>query len=216
MKRLVIFDLDGTILDTSDDLCAAINYSLQKSGLPLKTRDDVVAATGNGIRRLVELCLPSPFDGSVAEKVFSDFKSYYFTHCCDRTRPYDGVSELLSALKTKGCLLAVSTNKAYEAAQSLIDRHFFGLFDVVVGQTEALAKKPDPASVFFIGDYLDIPIGETVFVGDSEIDIATARRAGIPCVSVSWGFRSENSLLSAGAETIVRTPKEVLSLPFFK
>lgn len=212
MKKLFIFDLDGTILDTLNDLYSAVNYSLVKNGLPVRNIDEVAAFTGNGIRRLIDLSVPNGTPETVTDAVFDDFKTYYAEHCNDSTRPYDGVKEVLSELKKKGCLLAVVSNKIDSAVQNLVNLHFPDVFDSVAGQKDGIRKKPYPDSVNFVLSDLNVPRSEAVYIGDSEVDIATAKNADLPCVTVCWGFRSERYLLSVGATTLIHSPKELLNI----
>lgn len=212
MKKLFIFDLDGTILDTLNDLYSAVNYSLEKNRLPVRNKNEVAAFTGNGIRRLIDLSVPDDTPERVTDAVFDDFKTYYAEHCNDSTRPYDGVKEVLSELKAKGCLLAVVSNKIDSAVQNLVNQHFPDMFDSVTGQKDGIRKKPYPDSVNFVLTTLNVPRSEAVYIGDSEVDIATAKNADLPCVSVCWGFRSEPYLKSVGATTLIRSPKELLNI----
>lgn len=212
MKKLFIFDLDGTILDTINDLYVAVNYSLEKSGLPVRNIDEVTAFTGNGIRKLIDLSVPYGTPERVTDTVFADFKTYYAEHCNDSTRPYDGIKKVLSELKKKGCLLAVVSNKIDSAVQNLVNLHFPDIFDSVTGQKDGIRKKPYPDSVNFVLSALNVPRSEAVYIGDSEVDIATAKNAALPCVSVCWGFRSEPYLKSVGATILIHFPEELLTV----
>lgn len=212
MKKLFIFDLDGTILDTLNDLYSAVNYSLVKNGLSAREKNEVAAFTGNGIRRLIDLSVPTGTSETITDTVFNDFKTYYAEHCNDSTRPYDGIKEVLSELKRNGCLLAVVSNKIDSAVQNLVNLHFPDIFDSVTGQKDGIRKKPYPDSVNFVLSALNVPRTEAVYIGDSEVDISTAKNAALPCVTVCWGFRSEQYLKSVGATILIRSPKELLNI----
>ena len=212
IKKLFIFDLDGTILDTINYLYVAVNYSLEKSGLPVRNIDEVTAFTGNGIRKLIDLSVPYGTPERVTDTVFADFKTYYAEHCNDSTRPYDGIKNVLSELKKKGCLLAVVSNKIDSAVQNLVNLHFPDIFDSVTGQKDGIRKKPYPDSVNFVLSALNVPRSDAVYIGDSEVDIATAKNAALPCVSVCWGFRSEPYLKSVGATILIHSPEELLTV----
>ena len=190
---LAVFDLDGTILDTSEDLHTSLNFVLRQYGLPERSVVDTKRFLGNGIRRLVEV-----LDAMVAE-----FKAHYKIHCMDRTRPYEGIPALLASLRDGGMKTAVVSNKADFAVRELVERFFSGVFDFAVGERESVKRKPAPDSVNEALQALSVPRESAVYIGDSEVDIATAQNAGLPCVCVSWGFRDVQTLQTAGAERIV-------------
>lgn len=201
---LAVFDLDGTILDTGEDLKNSLNHVLRKYGLPERTVADTKRFLGNGIRRLVELGAGETVSPEALDAMLADFKAHYAVHCLDETRPYAGIPSLLTALRDRGIRTAVVSNKADFAVQELMDRFFPGLFDIAVGEREGVRRKPAPDSVNEVLLNLNAPRENTVYIGDSEVDIQTARNAGLPCIAVAWGFRDEASLLAAGAEHIVR------------
>ena len=182
MYETIVFDLDGTLLDTLDDLAAAVNATLAKFALPLRTREEVRAFVGNGIVKLMERAVGSKDRADFAE-IVTAFKQYYGEHCADNTKPYDGVMELLQTLKTRGVKTAVLSNKADFAVKALCEQYFDGLILTAVGENEeaGIRKKPAPDSLFAVLDELGASKAETVYVGDSEVDIQTAQNAGVDC-----------------------------------
>ncbi len=212
--RLVIFDLDGTLLDTIGDLAVACNASLAMRGLPQHSYDDYCGFVGNGIMRLVERALPEPL--RTPENVAlmrADFVRCYTEHIDARTRPYEGVPELLAVLSQRGLRLAVASNKFQAGTEKLVRRFFPGIaFDPVFGQREGVPLKPDPAVAETILALTETPPGQALFVGDSGIDILTAKAAGIRSAGVTWGFRSRTELEEAGADHIVDRAEEILAL----
>ena len=207
-----IFDLDGTLLDTLGDLAASVNYALRTHGMPEHTIDEVRRFVGNGVRKLMERAVPDGTDNPLFDEAFATFRQNYMEHSLDTTRPYEGVPEMLAALKAKGCHLAVVSNKMMAATQELC-RHFFPeTIEVAIGENEAegIRKKPAPDTV--IAALRQLGVGEegAVYVGDSDVDIATARNSNLPCISVLWGFRDRDFLLQHGASTLISAPKELL------
>lgn len=170
------------------------------------------AFVGNGIRLLIERAVPGGTGIGITDKVFADFKEHYAVHSCDNTRPYEGINELLTVLNEKGIKTAVVSNKADFAVQTLSERYFAGLFAVSVGERENIARKPAPDSVNAVIEMLGVDKKSSVYVGDSEVDIETALNAGIPCISVDWGFRSRALLQEKGAATIVSSADELLHI----
>ena len=210
--RLAIFDLDGTILNTLDDLADSTNAALRMNSLPERTRDEVRRFVGNGIHLLIERAVPEGSSDELIEKVFADFKTYYGAHCEDRTAPYDGINEMLDTLRASGVRIAVVSNKADFAVQKLCERYFPGKLDFTVGERENVRRKPAPDSAFESMKSLGVPAAESVYIGDSDVDIETAKNAGIPCLSVTWGFRSREFLTEHGASRLVDTPTEVAEI----
>ena len=207
-----IFDLDGTLLDTLDDLAAAVNYALRCYGMPEHSRDDVRRFVGNGVRLLMIRAVPDGEQNPRFEEVFDTFRQYYLEHSLDTTRPYDGIQETLMALKERGCRLAVVSNKFYVATQELC-RHFFAdTIEVAVGEHEAegIRKKPAPDTVNEALSQLGVDGRHAVYVGDSDVDLQTARNAGLPCISVLWGFRDKDFLMANGATTFITSPEELI------
>jgi len=212
-----IFDLDGTLLDTLQDLANSVNYALRQYGLPEHSLDDVRRFVGNGVRLLMERAVPDGAQHPQFEAVFATFRQHYMEHSLDTTRPYEGIVETIHELKMRGCRLAVVSNKMMAATQELV-AHFFPEIEVAIGEHEAagIRKKPAPDTVFEALRQLGLVVGgfpaDTVYVGDSDVDIATARNSGLPCISVLWGFRDKPFLLEHGATTFVSTPQELLTI----
>ena len=207
-----IFDLDGTLLDTLGDLAASVNYALRTHGMPEHTIDDVRRFVGNGVRKLMERAVPDGASNPDFESTFATFRQHYMAHSLDTTKPYDGIPETLEALKAKGCHLAVVSNKMMAATQELC-RHFFpDTIEVAIGENEAegIRKKPAPDTVIAALRQLGVGQEGAVYVGDSDVDIETARNSGLPCISVLWGFRDRDFLLQHGAETFISAPSELL------
>ena len=207
-----IFDLDGTLLDTLTDLAASTNYALRTHGMPEHTIDEVRRFVGNGVRKLMERAVPDGTDNPLFDEAFATFRQHYMEHSLDTTRPYEGIPDMLAALKAKGCHLAVVSNKMMAATQELC-RHFFPeTIEVAIGENEAegIRKKPAPDTV--IAALRQLGVGEegAVCVGDSDVDIDTARNSNLPCISVLWGFRDRDFLLQHGASTLISAPKELL------
>ena len=208
--KLIIFDLDGTVLDTLADLAAARNYALNKNGLPQRDIAEVRAFVGNGIRKLIERGVPSGTDERTTDAVHADFSAYYALHCAEATAPYEGVRDVISALRQKGLRTAVVSNKIDSAVQLLVQRYFPGDFDFAVGERADVRRKPAPDAVFAALEALGVKKEDAVFVGDSEVDLETAANAGLPCISVTWGFKDRDFLLAHGAKTLIDTPEELL------
>lgn len=208
-----IFDLDGTLLDTLADLAASVNYALRTHGMPEHSIDDIRRFVGNGVRLLMERAVPGGADNPSFDKTFATFRQHYMLHSLDTTRPYDGIPETLEAMKAAGCRLAVVSNKFMTATQDLI-RHFFpDTIEVAIGEHEAegIRKKPAPDTVNEAFRQLGVGKEKAVYVGDSDVDIQTARNSGLPCISVLWGFRDRDFLLHHGATTLISCPKELFS-----
>lgn len=204
--KLIIFDLDGTILNTLEDLTDSTNYALEKNGFPRRTIQEVKSFVGNGIGKLIERAVPSGTGQETISKVLEDFTKYYKEHCADKTRPYEGIPQLILELRKQGILTAVVSNKADFAVQELCEQYFSGLFDFVVGERMGIRRKPYPDSVEEVLVRLKVKKEDALYVGDSEVDIQTAKNAGLSQVSVEWGFRERDYLLKQGAEQIVQTP----------
>ena len=207
-----VFDLDGTLLDTLGDLAASTNYALRTHGMPEHSLDDVRRFVGNGVRVLMERAVPQGADNPQFEAAFQTFREHYMQHSLDTTKPYDGILETLEALKAEGCRLAVVSNKMMAATQELC-RHFFrDTIEVAIGEHEAqgIRKKPAPDTVNEAFRQLGVGKERAVYVGDSDVDILTARNSGLPCISVLWGFRDRDFLIQHGAETFISAPSELL------
>lgn len=214
MKKLVIFDLDGTLLNTIEDLGHAANYALEKNGLPTHTIASYPFFVGNGVRRLITRVLPEDNrTPAMIDTLLKDFREFYDVHCCDCTKPYTGIPELLRDLRDQDVKVAVASNK-YDAAVQKIINHYFGDIDFVAiqGQVDGVNVKPDPSIVFGILAKAQVPKSEVLYVGDSGVDMETARRACIDSVGVTWGFRPEKELVEYYAGTIVHQPNVILDL----
>ena len=210
--KLAIFDMDGTILDTLEDLTDSINYALKANGYPEHTLEEVRSYVGNGLMKLVERSVPDKTNKEDIDKVFKQLVEYYQIHCADKTKPYDGIINLIKRLREAGCKTAVVSNKADAAVQELCKQYFPGLFDSAVGEKKDVLKKPAPDSVNYVLDYLHIDRNDAVYIGDSEVDIATASNAMVDCITVSWGFREIDFLKQAGAKTIVSEATKIYDI----
>ncbi len=207
--QAIVFDMDGTILDTLEDLTDAVNYVFAEHGYPLRTIAEIRNFVGNGIRRLLELAVPQGIVESEIDAIFDEFMPYYSAHCNDKTAPYTGVIELIESLRRAGCKTAVVSNKADSAVQDLCDEIFPGLFDVAIGERADMQRKPAPDSVDKALELLGVDKANACYIGDSEVDVATARNAKLPCLSVLWGFRDETFLREHGGTLFFSTPSEV-------
>ncbi|HJB48746.1 MAG TPA: HAD-IA family hydrolase [Candidatus Olsenella excrementigallinarum] len=206
-----IFDLDGTLLDSLEDLHLSTNVALAEHGLPARSLEEVRRFVGNGIRKLVERAVPAGTGAAEQEAVYEDFCAHYAAHCEDNTGPYPGILELLARLRAAGVRLAVVSNKGDFAVQELVARQFPGAFDAILGENEAagIRKKPAPDMVEAALARMGADRDGMVYIGDSEVDVQTAASVGCPCISCTWGFRSVDDLLAAGATTFVNTPAEL-------
>lgn len=207
----VLFDLDGTLLDTLDDLSNAANAALAHFGYPLRTREEIRAFVGNGVGVLMEKALPTGHAREQYEQALAWFRTYYAAHAQDNTRPYDGVEELLCALHARGTPFAIVSNKPEEAVRALNARYFGGMAAFCAGDVPTRRRKPAPDSVCAALDALGVRAEEAVYVGDSEVDVQTAQNAALDLIAVDWGFRSRAQLLAAGAQHIVSTPQDLLA-----
>lgn len=207
--QALIFDLDGTLLDTLDDLADSVNVVLAKHGYPQKTREEVCAAVGSGIVKLIERVLPNGRENAAFDLALADFKQYYGAHCEDKTAPYAGIPELLARLQEAGVKMAIVSNKADFAVKTLAKTWFPTTIPVAIGENEAagIRKKPAPDTVDLALRELGVTREQAAYVGDSEVDVLTARNCDMPCLSVTWGFRSRELLKESGAEILLDTPQ---------
>lgn len=214
MYQAVIFDLDGTLLYTLEDLKDGVNHVMRNWGYPKRTLDEVRRFVGNGIHKLIERAVPEGLDEDTVERVFEEFKEYYTAHCEIKTRPYDGIMELLADLKKKGIKMAIVSNKNDAAVKELARDYFADYIEqeVAIGEREGIRKKPAPDSVFEAMRILGVEKKDAVYVGDSDVDRATAKNAGLDCISVTWGFRDEELLKSLEPEYLIAEPKEILPI----
>ena len=214
MKKLVIFDLDGTLLNTIEDLGNAANYALSLNGYPTHSLASYPFFVGNGVRNLIRKALPDDMrTDSIIESLLKDFKEYYNEHNTDCTKPYDGIEELLRNLQDNGVKIAVASNKYQQATEKII-AHYFGDIDFVAvyGQREGVNVEPDPSVVFSILSEAKVPKSEVLYVGDSGVDMETARRACVDSVGVTWGFRSEKELNEYHADMIVNKASDIFDI----
>lgn len=207
--KLAIFDLDGTLLDTLDDLYDSLSHTLAAANLPPRTRDETRRFVGNGIHKLIERAVPAGSPDALIDNIEREFRGYYKLHCADKTKPYDGIIELIERLRANGCKTAVVSNKGDFAVQELAVRYFSGLLDCAVGERAGVRTKPAPDSVNAVLEQLRVNRADTVYIGDSDVDIDTAKNAGMDSISVLWGFRDREFLTEHGAIRFVTTPSEI-------
>ncbi len=208
--KAILFDMDGTLLDTLTDMADAVNHILSVHGWPLRTTEEVRAFVGNGARRLMERAVPPEITGEAFEAVLTEYRDWYQAHNCVDTAPYPGIPALLDALAAAGVKTAVVSNKPDATTRALAARFFPGL--PAFGQRDDVPPKPAPDLVFRALETLGVETADAAYVGDSEVDVATARNAGLPLAAVSWGFRGRQALAEAGADTIADTAEQLLAL----
>lgn len=207
--RLAVFDMDGTILNTLGDISASVNFALRAEHMPERTMAEIRSFAGNGVRRLIELSVPSEASQEACERVYNAFAEHYRLHCADATAPYSGIVDLLSRLRAKGMHTAVVSNKPDDAVKALCARYFNGLFDEAVGVCAGVRPKPCPDAVCGVLDELHIERAEAVYIGDTEVDAATAENAGLDFIAVDWGFRERPLLEKQRAQLIASTADEL-------
>lgn len=212
MKKAIIFDLDGTLLNTLGDLRNAANESLRLRGLPLRSLDEVQSFIGNGVRNLIRRCLPEGASELEIDDALADFKQYYGSHLCDSTVPYDGIPELLCALREHGLKIGVLSNKLDSATQKLIQYYFPNQVDAIFGEHDDIPRKPDPTSCRIMMKQLQVQPEDVLYVGDSGVDMQTANNAGLTAIGVTWGFRSRKELLENGAHMLADSPEQILTM----
>ena len=210
--RVAVFDMDGTILNTLNDIAGAINYALRENGFPERTIDEVRTFVGNGLMKLVERAVPDGTSAEMCGQVFETMIPYYKAHSADTTCPYPGITDLLKRLNDAGVRCAVVSNKTDAAVQVLVKEYFDGLFEEALGEKEGIAKKPAPDMTMYVLNRLGEKPENAVYIGDSDVDIATARNSGLDEIIVDWGFRSREFLEEKGAKAIVSTTDEVFRM----
>ena len=210
--RAIIFDLDGTLTDTLDDLFISVNHALRSCSLPERSLEEVKRFVGNGVRKLIERAVPEGTEAAVLEQCFDAFRAHYVIHCQDHTQLYHGIASLLTALNAKGYRMAVVSNKLQAGVTELASTFFNGVIDVAIGEQPGIPRKPAPDMVQVALTQLGVTPSEAVYVGDSDVDLQTAANAGLPCISVLWGFRSRDFLVAHGATVLAETPQDILSL----
>ena len=207
--KLAIFDMDGTILNTLDDMTDSCNYILQKYGFPTHQLEEIKFMVGNGIPKLIERAIPDGRDNPQFDKVLADFIAYYGEHCAIKTSPYDGVIDCIKTLKAAGMKIAVNTNKVESAAVDLCNDYFPDLFDVISGSRPGMPPKPAPDGIYEILKRAGVDGKESCFIGDSDVDVACGLNAKLDVFGVDWGFRGEVFLHEHGADIVVKTPAEL-------
>ena len=210
MITSIIFDLDGTLLNTLDDLWASVNYSLAQNGFPLRSKSEIRSFLGNGVRVLIEKSLPQNIEKTDYEHVLNTFRSYYIAHAMDKTCPYPGVFELLQNLKERGIKTAIVSNKPESAVQELYQNLFKDVIDIALGECPDVLRKPSPDMVLKALKLLGSNSSSSVYVGDSELDYATPQNSGLRFVGVSWGFRDRAFLEELGVDLIIDKANELL------
>ena len=210
--QTAVFDLDGTLLDTLEDLYLATNMALERHSLPPRTRDEVRMFVGNGVEMLILRAVPAGTDEETTLAVLADFKAIYAAICEDHTKPYDGILDMLTALRERGVRIAVVSNKFDAATKKLCAKYFGELVEVAIGERAGVRKKPAPDTVLEALRELGVTADHAVYIGDSDVDIATAKNVGIPCISVTWGLRDEDFLIENGAKTLVDSPETLLGV----
>lgn len=208
----IIFDLDGTLLNTLFDLKESTNFALKKYGYPEKTIDEVRMFVGNGVAKLIERALPDGINNPAYKNCLEDFKKDYKIRMYDHTAPYEGILEMLEKLNAAGIKTAVVSNKFDAAVKELCKKYFGKRIPVAIGESENVKKKPAPDSVLRAMDLLHARKDKTIYCGDSDVDVQTAKNSGLPCIGVSWGFRDKALLEKEGADYIVDSPNELILL----
>ncbi len=210
--RAVIFDMDGTLLNTLEDIAGGVNYTLQKHGYPVKTLEEVRLAVGNGAGRLMKNVLPQGAETLGFDKILKEYEAYYQGHCQIKTGAYPGIRSLLESLKKRGVLMAIVSNKGDGAVKELNRRYFPEVIQTAVGERPGIRRKPEPDAVLEALQLLGVSRQEALYVGDSEVDYHTARRAAIHCALVTWGFRRKEDLEQLRPDYLVENPKELLEI----
>lgn len=206
-----IFDLDGTLLSTLDDLAASTNYALRWAGMSERTVEEVRMFVGNGVKLLMERAIPNGINNPKFEETYAKFREHYMEHNLDTTCPYEGILELLRELKRRGKKLAIVSNKFYAATQELAKHFFPDTIEVAIGERDSIRKKPAPDTVLEALKQLGASQDNAVYIGDSDVDIMTAKNCDLPCISVLWGFRDKDYLIKHGGTIFVDKPSEILS-----
>ena len=210
--QTAVFDLDGTLLDTLEDLYLATNAALERHSLPRRSRDEVRLFVGNGVEMLIRRAVPAGTDEETILAVLADFKTTYAAICEDHTKPYDGILDMLAALRERGIRVAVVSNKFDAATKKLCEKYFGDLVEVAIGERAGVRKKPAPDTVHEALKELGVTLEGAVYIGDSDVDIRTAENCGMECISVTWGLRDEEFLIGNGAKALVDTPEKLLGV----
>lgn len=210
--KAVIFDLDGTLLNTLGDLASAVNAALRPRGFALRSEEEICQRVGNGVRNLVARSLPDGAEDGLIDACLADFQAQYDQHLVERTHPYAGIPAVIDAFTTRGVRMAVLSNKYQAASERLIEHYFPGQMAIVHGERPGVPRKPDPTSTLYLLRALDVAPDEALYIGDSDVDMKTAKQAGVTAVGALWGFRSRQSLIDAGANHLVETPEDLITL----
>lgn len=219
--KTIIWDLDGTLMDTLQDLMDSVNHALGKHGMPVRTYQEIRNFLGNGVKRLLELSVPDGLENPLFDEVFADFKSHYIQHCQDKTGLYDGIADTLKELKKRGIRMAIVSNKLQPGVTELVESKVRTVgksdaiclkdyMDVAIGERPDMARKPAADMVNKAFEEMGIDKSNAVYIGDSEVDLATARNSGLPCISVLWGFRDRDFLEQQGAKMFAEKPLQIL------
>lgn len=212
MIDTVIFDLDGTLLNTLDDLTDSVNYALCEMGCPLHTADEVRMMVGNSVIYLIEKALPESTDKETFDKTLAIFEKHYQTNMRNKTAPYSGVMQMLGKVKADGYKTAVVSNKPDIFTKQLVSELFGDYISTAIGRSDAMPRKPAPDTVWYALDLLGSKKENAVYIGDSEVDVLTAKNSGMPCVGCLWGFRDRETLEAAGAEYLISSPEELVDI----
>ena len=212
MKNTVIFDMDGTLLDTLEDLRDSVNFALEKYKYPKRTIEEIRNFVGNGVKVLVDKALPGGTENEDFDDVFKTFKSHYAKNCNNKTKAYDGMIPVIKKLKDDGYKMAVVSNKSDREVKNLTKIYFDGLIDVAIGQSDKIRKKPYPDEVEKALELLNSVADESVYVGDSEVDVMTAKNSNLDLIAVLWGFRSRETLIDKGATVLIEKPEEIIQV----
>ena len=204
--------MDGTVLNTLEDLTISMNYVLKRFCIPEHSEEEYRMFFGNGVRVAFERSLPMGTPKELVEEMLPVFKEHYDAHCLDNTKPYDGIVELMRELKQRGYKMAIVSNKIDSAVKELNRRFFSGVIEVAIGEREGIRRKPAPDTVFAALKELKSEKKNSIYIGDSEVDYATAQNAGIPCISVLWGFRDKKYLKEIGADVFAEDPSDIMDL----
>ncbi len=214
MKKIIIFDLDGTLLNTLDDLADSTNIVMKAFGYPQHSKEDIRNFVGNGVAKLIERAIPNGKENKNYNKCLDMFKEIYPKNMYNKTAPYQGITDLLKNLKEKGLIIAVVSNKFDLAVKELCEKYFPNLIDFCAGENEkeGIRKKPAPDTVLKVLEQYNLKNNDAIYVGDSEVDIQTAQNSNMPCISVCWGFKDREFLTNNGAEIIINTPTEITDI----
>jgi len=212
IKKSIIWDLDGTLMDTLQDLHEAVNHALSSCQMPLRTLEETRRSVGNGVRTLMKLSVPDGESNPLFEQVFNAFKQYYLIHCQDHTGLYPGIADLLKELKQKGIRMAVVSNKLQSGVDELYEVWFKDTIEIAIGERPEMNRKPAPDMVNLAIARMGIDKKDAIYIGDSDVDIATARNSGLPCISVLWGFRDKAFLADHGATIFAERPEDIIQI----